>query len=105
MVETSANYTTCYCKLHVDTEEIKVIDIKAALNETIGSRKQQNPLDLTLGEAFSLDEQLDLLQVYYIKKALEQAHGVKSEAARLLGLRNYQTLDAKMKKLKIEIEK
>jgi DNA-binding NtrC family response regulator len=88
-----------------DTEEIKVIDIKAALNETIGSRKQQNPLDLTLGEAFSLDEQLDLLQVYYIKKALEQAHGVKSEAARLLGLRNYQTLDAKMKKLKIEIEK
>lgn len=87
------------------SEEISVMDIKAALSDSIDSRKQVDPMNLPLGEGFTLDEQLDLFQTHYIKKALEEAHGVKSEAARLLGLRNYQTLDAKMKKLNIEVEK
>lgn len=88
-----------------NSDEISVLDIKAAISESIDARKQLDPLNLPLGEGFSLDEQLDFYQAHYIRRALEEAHGVKSEAARLLGLRNYQTLDAKMKKLKIEVER
>lgn len=88
-----------------NSDEISVMDIKAAIGDSVNGRKQLDPLNLPLGEGFSLDEQVDLFQAHYIKKALEEAHNVKSEAARLLGLSNYQTLDAKMKKLKIEVEK
>jgi transcriptional regulator with GAF, ATPase, and Fis domain len=31
-----------------------------------------------------------------------EAHGVKSQAAQLLGLKNYQTLDAQLKRLGVE---
>ncbi len=39
------------------------------------------------------------LQMDYIRRAIKQADGKKSEAAKLLGLRSYQALDTKMKSL------
>jgi len=32
---------------------------------------------------------------------MEEARGVKAHAARLLGMKNYQTLDAQLKRLKV----
>ena len=49
-----------------------------------------------------LDEYLANVHRNYLKKAMEEASGVKSKAARLLGLANYQTLDARLKKLKVQ---
>jgi transcriptional regulator with GAF, ATPase, and Fis domain len=33
---------------------------------------------------------------------MEKAKGVKAEAARLLGIKHYRTLDAQLKRLKID---
>jgi hypothetical protein len=38
----------------------------------------------------------------YLKRAHDQAHGKKVEAARLLGFSNYQTFSNWMKKYKVE---
>lgn len=57
--------------------------------------------ELPLGEGFSLDEHLRSTQAAYIRRALAQAHGVKTEAARILGLKSHQTLSAQMARLGI----
>jgi len=45
------------------------------------------------GEAFCLPEALGEMAAEYIEKALKKTAGNKSEAAKLLGFNNYQTLD------------
>ena len=52
-----------------------------------------------LGDGFDLDEHLNNLQRSYLRRAMEEANGVKSAAARLLGMSSYQTLDAQLKRL------
>lgn len=62
------------------------------------ARREQRP---PLGNGFRLTDYLDGIKNEYIHEAMEQAKGVKAEAARLLGLPNYQTLDNALKKLGI----
>ena len=54
---------------------------------------------IPLGTGFDLKKEVAELQRDYIRRAIKQADGKKSEAAKLLGLRSYQALDTKMKSL------
>ncbi|MCD6297536.1 MAG: sigma-54-dependent Fis family transcriptional regulator [Deltaproteobacteria bacterium] len=59
-------------------------------------------LNRSLGNGFNLSEPMKILAQYYLKKALNEAHGNKSQAAKLLGLPSYQTLSNWMKKYDIK---
>jgi len=48
-------------------------------------------VDLPLGEGFSLPTLLENVARYYLERAIEQADGNKTKAARLVGLPSYQT--------------
>ena len=52
----------------------------------------ESVLDRPLGNGFSLSSLLGDVTRHYINRALEEAQGVKSKAAALLGFNNYQTL-------------
>lgn len=56
-------------------------------------------LDRPLGDEFDLEEHLNDIQRQYLRRAMEESGGVKAKAARLLGMKNYQTLDAQLKRL------
>lgn len=66
-------------------------DIKAALLP-IQSGRVADILSKSLGEGFDLRKVLDEVEVHYLKRAMSEAQGNRTKAARLLGLRNYQTL-------------
>ncbi|GIW80394.1 MAG: hypothetical protein KatS3mg105_2201 [Gemmatales bacterium] len=85
-------------------ETIGVADIKAAIAEVPG-KKSESLLDRPLGEGFSLQKLLAEVQRHYLRRAMEEAHGVKKHAAELLGYANYQTLDAQLKRLKIDVNR
>lgn len=52
-----------------------------------------------LGDGFDIEEHLNTIHSLYLRRAMDEAHGVKAKAARLLGIKNYQTLDAQLKRL------
>lgn len=54
-----------------------------------------------IGDNFVLEKHLEEIQRGFLKLAMEQAAGVKTRAAALLGMKNYQTLDAQLKRLKV----
>ena len=60
--------------------------------------------DTYFSNDFNLDNTLEIIEKQYITSALKQSGGNKSKAARLLGFSNYQRLDARIKKLKIQPE-
>jgi transcriptional regulator with GAF, ATPase, and Fis domain len=39
-----------------------------------------------------------------LRRALDESNGNKTQAARLLGMKHYQTLDAQLKTLKVDWE-
>lgn len=77
-------------------------DFAAALGEMpqSGTFVSQR-LEHEIGEGFNLREYLNELQASYLRRAMEEAGGVKSKAAVLLGYDNYQTLDAQLKRLNV----
>ncbi len=54
-----------------------------------------------LGDGFDLNEYLNTIHREYLQRAMEEAGGVKTKAAQLLGIKNYQTLDAQLKRLNV----
>lgn len=77
-------------------------DLIAALGEIPdGSPSPQRIANQPLGDGFNLEEYLNDLQRNYLRRAMKEAKGVKTQAARLLGMSNYQTLDAQLKRLKV----
>lgn len=88
-----------------DANEITAQDLREALADMPFSSLSTNAsLELPLGDGFDLDEHLASIHYKYLKGAMEQAGGVKSRAAQLLGLAHYQTLDQRLKKFKVEWE-
>jgi transcriptional regulator with PAS, ATPase and Fis domain len=86
-------------------EELQVEDLHAAVPEPV--RESEAKADLLarpLGEGFVLDELLESVQTHYLARAMREANGVKTRAAELLGYRNYQTLDAQLRRLDVEWE-
>lgn len=77
-------------------------EIAAALGEMPDMNESSNGLSLReIGDGFDLEEHLNSLQSLYLRRAMEESGGVKAKAARLLGMKNYQTLDAQLKRLKV----
>lgn len=76
---------------------IEISDLGCSAENVIQKSREISP-------GFSLEAELENLEKEYITQALLQADNNKSKAARLLGFSNYQRLDARMKRLKIEIK-
>lgn len=77
-------------------------DLVAALGEMPEASQSLNrPVDRPIGDGFDLEEYLNDLHRNYLRRAMEEAKGVKAQAARLLGMKNYQTLDAQLKRLQV----
>ncbi|TWT44369.1 Transcriptional regulatory protein ZraR [Phycisphaerae bacterium RAS1] len=74
-------------------------EIAAALADS--PRKQTDGLPETIDDNFVLEKHLEEIQRRFLTLAMEQAGGVKTRAAALLGMQNYQTLDAQLKRLKV----
>lgn len=86
-----------WCQGEVIQEE----DVYRALLPT-ASQDRDDILRKPLGDGFKLQEIQDFITSTYIHRALREAGGNKSKAAKLLGLANYQTLTNWMTKLGIE---
>ncbi len=69
---------------------------------TAPSQNKDGILNRPLGNGFTLQQALTEVTQHYLRKALEQAHGNKSEAAKLVGLPSYQTLTNWLKKYGVE---
>jgi DNA-binding NtrC family response regulator len=59
-------------------------------------------LEHPLGDGFDLEEHLKSIQRHYLRRGMQESRGVKAEAARLLGYKNYQTLAAQLERLGVE---
>ncbi len=84
-----------------NSDSIGVGDIRAAIADVPGKKASNDLLEHPLGEGFSLQELLEDVQRHYLDRAMDEAHGVKRRAAKMLGYTNYQTLDAQLKRLKV----
>lgn len=84
-------------------ECIQPADLEAALGTP--ARSELEPLDQPLGDGFNLEQHLHEIQRHYLRRAMEEAQGVKTRAAELLGIANYQTLDAQLKRLNVKWKK
>ena len=85
---------------HEPGECIQQTDLEAALGTP--ARSELDALDQPLGDGFNLERHLHEIQRHYLRRAMEEAHGVKTRAAELLGISNYQTLDAQLKRLNVK---
>ena len=82
-------------------KNIKIFDM--GLSE--GAKPVEIGLEATeIAPGFNLDNTLEAIEKQYISTALRQSKNNKSQAARMLGFSNYQRLDARIKKLKIQPE-
>ena len=85
-----------------DGERLERQDIEAALGEMPQlSNDKYDAMEEPLGEGFELEEHLNTIRKHYLRRGMEEARGVKAEASRLLGIANYQTLDAQLKRLNV----
>ena len=75
----------------VPGEEIAAEDVAEVLSLT-SSGADDSILGAALGEGFSLPDLMADVARHYLERAMEQSHGNKTEAAKLLGLGSYQTL-------------
>jgi DNA-binding NtrC family response regulator len=82
---------------------IQQAELEAALG--VSAQPQNAPLDQPLGDGFSLESHLQDIQRDYLRRAMQEAGGVKTRAAELLGIANYQTLDAQLKRLGVQWRK
>ncbi|MCF7854231.1 MAG: sigma 54-interacting transcriptional regulator [Candidatus Pacebacteria bacterium] len=86
-------------------DELTEVDLRTALSEMPVARDTtRDILECPLGDGFSLQEHLEEIQRHFLGRAMREAHGVKAEAARLLGMKNYQTLDGQLKRLDVDWE-
>ena len=82
-------------------KKIEGEDVRQAL---LPSQTQSDDgiLHKPLGNGFQLQEILDFISSQYISRAIKESSGNKSKAAKLLGMKNYQTLSNWMEKLDIK---
>ena len=86
-----------------DKDELGANDLSAAIADMPTGRPSiDNPLELPLGDGFNLEKHLETIHRHFLQRAMREAAGVKAKAARLLGMQNYQTLDAQLKRLGVE---
>ena len=76
-------------------------DLSSALLSAPGDAKR-DVWDRPLGDGFSIDALLAEIDCHYLNRAMEEAGGNKSKAAKLLGLRSHQTLSNRLKQCTAE---
>ena len=81
-------------------QTISLEDIKEAMIP-ISLSREDSLLDMPIQEGVNLSELIGNLAKHYLKRALDEANGNKTKAARLVGLPNYQTFTNWMQKYKI----
>ena len=85
-------------------KSITADDMRSAMaQETV--TKETEILNRPLGDGFNLRELLANVTTHYLERAVHDAHGSTSKAARLVGFPNYQTLTNWIKKHGVEISK
>jgi DNA-binding NtrC family response regulator len=84
-------------------DTIERADLLAAVG-SLDVGRRVDALGLPLGGEFDLEEHLKSIQRHYLRRSMRESHGVKAEAARLLGYKNYQTLAAQLTRLGVEWE-
>lgn len=77
-----------------------IADALAEMPSTTG--ESMEVLNHPLGDGFDIQEHLNDIHRHYLRRAMELTHGNKTRAAKLLGIPNYQTLDAQLKRLNIK---
>lgn len=83
-------------------EVLERSDLVAALGEMSDEIHSSNrDFDRPIGDGFDLEAYLNEVRRNYLRRAMKEAKGVKARAARLLGVKNYQTLDAQLKRLQV----
>lgn len=84
-------------------DTIQKHDITDAVAEMVAEASfADDVLEQPLGENFNLQEHLNKIHRNYLRRAMQEAGGVKTRASKLLGISNYQTLDAQLKRLNVE---
>jgi DNA-binding NtrC family response regulator len=73
-------------------KRIEAEDVRTSLTVKLQG-SESAILALPLGNGFNLRELLGQVSKHYLKRALEESHGNKSMAAKLVGFPNYQTFD------------
>ena len=84
-----------------DGHVIQAEDIREALIH-ITSVGTPNILDKPLGKGLNIQEIIANVAKHYLTRALEESHGNKTKAAKLVGLSNYQTFTNWMDKYNIK---
>ena len=84
-----------------ENDIIQPVDLRVAVAE-MSSEPSLDPLEHPLGGSFNIEHHLQAIQRHYLQRAMAEAGGVKTRAARLLGIPNYQTLDAQLKRLGVK---
>lgn len=67
------------------------------------SSSNQDVLHQPLGNGFSLEESVRTVMQHYLSRAIDEAHGNKTKAAALVGVKSYQTLKNWAKKHGVEL--
>ena len=80
----------------IDTQDISDAMLPMA------SSGNNNLLDRPLGNGVNLLQLIEKLSQHYLKRALDEAGGNKTKAAKLVGLPNYQTFSNWLKKYGLE---
>ncbi|MEI6206793.1 MAG: sigma-54 dependent transcriptional regulator [Desulfuromonadales bacterium] len=85
-----------------DDATISADEMREAILPARLTKQGQDNDSAPIVEGFSLPDILGAISKKYLEKAMKQAGGNKTKAAKLLGLPNYQTLDNWLKKYGVE---
>ncbi|MFO7728687.1 MAG: helix-turn-helix domain-containing protein [Desulfonatronovibrio sp.] len=84
-----------------DESSISQEDVLEAMLPMVENQDEKSILNRSLEQDLDLPGIMGEVAGHYIRKALQETGGNKTRAARLLGLKNYQTLDNWMEKYKV----
>jgi transcriptional regulator with PAS, ATPase and Fis domain len=84
-----------------DEDTIRSEDVREALIPAV-STKAPDILNRPMEVDFDLQELMGIVARHYLNRALDDAHGNKTQAAKILGISNYQTLTNWLKKYGVE---
>lgn len=84
-----------------DGATISSEDVREALLPVKGLARH-DVLGRPLGEGFDLPGLLEEVARHYLSRAMDEAHGNKTQAAQLVGLPSYQTLSNWLTKYKVQ---
>ena len=86
-----------------DGDKIGRQELQVAVGD-LGSLPGAEMTEVSLGNGFNLKDHLDSIEGPLLRRAMQESHGNRAEATRLLGLSGYQTLDGKLNRLDIPLD-